>query len=330
MRLIDCTLRDGGNLNNWKFSDSDISRLVGHLDAAGVDLIEVGYRGGSGSKRDTDSGKTANVPATLLNSLPRLTRAELAVMAIPKVCSPALLDDLVDTPVQWVRVAVYPQDAKLAYSFVSHLKRRGHHVGVNLMAATYATPAETIDIAKNAESAGADMFYIADSFGAMSPQQVDAYIRRLVDAVDIEIGFHGHNNLGLAFVNAFAARNAGATCLDTSLCGMARGAGNLVTEQVIASAGWLLDDRAVNLQDALCAAELVYKNYMAEAMPVRRREIECGLGNIHYYSYADFQAVAERFGVDRVHLMSAVSDSREVRASLDRIESTARLLTEAA
>lgn len=328
MRLIDCTLRDGGNLNNWKFSTDDIVRIVGHLDAAGVDVIEVGYRGGSGSKRDKDVGVTADVSTSLLTELPARAHADLAVMAVPTVCPVHALDDLIDTPVRWIRVAVYPQDVDLAFPFIEHLKRRGHQVGMNLMAATYATPYEVVQVAKRAVSAGADMFYIADSFGAMGPDQVTQYIGSLRASTDVDIGFHGHNNLGLAFLNAHAAKLAGASCLDSSLCGMARGAGNLVTEQVVASADWFLPGHRGNVNDALSAAELVFAKYMRDPMPVRRPEIECGLGNVHYYSYGDFQKITEQYGIDRLRLMLAVSEAGKVKYPIEDIERVAKSMRE--
>lgn len=320
MYLIDCTLRDGGNLNNWNFSPIQVENIVNLLDKTGVDIVEVGYRGGSGSKQSNSSGIVSQCPAEFLCQLPKLNHATYAVMIVPSVTSHEQADDLIDTPVRWVRVASYPRDATTAYTAISHLKKRGMKVSFNLMSVSYIGAEEAASIAFAAQEAGADVVYIADSFGALPPTKVYEYIQSIVSKLTIPAGFHGHNNLGLAFTNALAALDARAQYLDASLCGMARGAGNLATEQIISAMDvWLGNKRSLDVRAVLDAAEFVFENFMKVAMPVRRQEIECGLGDLHYYSYDQIHMASKNHGVDRLSLARTVGALRPAKVNDDVI-----------
>lgn len=284
IRLVDCTLRDGGNLNDWFFSDADVRTIVEKLDQTGVDLIEVGYRGGSGSKKAERAGKPARCDREFLEQLPRTRHAAIAVMVVPTACPMEKLEDLESTLTPWIRIAAYPRDVEKALPYVSHLKERGFHVGFNLMSASYVSPGETQAIAQKAELAGTDLFYIADSFGSLTPDGVAQRIRMISETVVCPIGFHGHNNLGLAFANALAAIDAGATYIDTSLCGMARGAGNLPTEQYVsAMTHWERFRLPFRVEPVLQAAEHVLQSILRSPMKITTPEITSGLSNLHYY-----------------------------------------------
>lgn len=215
VQLIDCTFRDGGNFNNWLFTDNDINEVMENLDGAGIDIIEVGYRGGSGSNKAILVGQAAHCSKEFLERLPLTKQASLAVMVVPSSCPIKDLEDLDSKLVKWVRVASYPHNVKNALPYVEYLKSRGFNVGMNLMAASYSCTKDIQKIAKLGSEAGADVFYIADSFGALTPDDVSERIQSIVEVVSCPVGFHGHNNLGLAFVNTLEAIKSGASYIDT-------------------------------------------------------------------------------------------------------------------
>jgi len=286
VQLIDCTLRDGWNFNNWFFTEKDIHEVVQNLDRAGVDIIEVGYRGGSGSNRSARVGKAAQCSREFLEQLPVTRQASLAVMVVPSACSIDTLGDLDNKLVRWVRVATYPHNAEEALPYVYYLKSRGFQVGMNLMAASYINGLKIRNIAKIAEDAGVDVFYIADSYGGMTPDDVRERILATVETVSCPVGFHGHNNLGLAFTNALEALKSGATYIDTSLCGMARGAGNLPTEQFVSAMNyWKRFEIHYQVEPVLQAAEYVLYSILQTPMKISTPEIVSGLSNLHYYYY---------------------------------------------
>ncbi|MBJ6363215.1 aldolase [Paenibacillus sp. GCM10012307] len=286
IHLIDCTLRDGGNLNNWNFSDQAIQKIIEGLDGCRADYIEVGYVGGSSSNKSSFQGKTSDCTINFLKQLPKTIHSKIAVMVVPSVCQLDQLMDLGTGTVSMIRLASYPHNAEDVYPYIASLKNRGFQVSMNLMAASYVDSQEAAKIAQKATLCGADVFYLADSFGSMTPTCIDEYITVIKNSSHCAVGFHGHNNLGLAFANALQAIRSGATYIDTSFCGMARGAGNLPTEQFVSALShWGHFGTNYVVQPAIETADYVLNHVLDQPMKISTPEIICGISNIHYYFY---------------------------------------------
>lgn len=327
IKLIDCTLRDGGNLSNWHFSDQAVQSVIEGLDAAHVDYIEVGYRGGSGSNKAAHMGEAAYCSQEYLERISCTQHSKLAVMAVPSVCSLEQLDELDPELTAMVRLAAYPQDAAEVYSYISNLKERGFLVSMNLMAASYVEPDTIAEIAQKADERGVDVFYIADSFGSMTPVSAGERIRVLTQSVGCSIGFHGHNNLGLAFVNTLEAIRAGATYIDTALCGMARGAGNLPTEQFISAAmHWGQYGTDYVVQPVLGAAEYVLNHILQHPMKISSAEIICGLSDIHYYYYEQMVEACQNKSIDMLEIGKVLGAMRQPKVDASSIHKAISIL----
>ncbi|WP_161624926.1 aldolase [Streptomyces spectabilis] len=297
--LLDCTLRDGGNQNDWQFTPADVRTIVETLDAARVDVIEVGYRGGSGSRMSTTAGPSAYCDPDYLAALPPTRHAELAVMVVPTVCPVTALDDLPDSPVSTVRIAAYPWNIDGVPAYVRAARNLGLRTTVNLMAVSYADLTRLADIAAQVGAEPPDVMYVADSFGSLTPDGVRERVEFLADRLDCPLGIHAHNNLGLASANALAALDTGATWLDASLCAMARGAGNLATEQAAAFlTAWPSYETRTDLPAVCEAAEYVAERVLPRPMTVRRAEIAAGINDHHYYYQDRLEKVAARYGLD--------------------------------
>ncbi len=297
--LLDCTLRDGGNQNDWQFSRTDVRTIVSTLDSAGVDVIEVGYRGGSGSAKSSTAGPSAYCTPEYLADLPPVRHAELAVMVVPTACPIDAMADLPDSPVGMVRIAAYPWDADRVPAYVAAARDLGLRTTVNLMAVSYADLHELSAVAKTVRSELPDVCYIADSFGSLHPEAVRARVELLTAELDCPVGVHMHNNLGLAAANALAAVDAGAAWLDASLCGMARGAGNLATEQAAAFlTAWPRYATDADLPGVCEAAEYVAENVLPRPMVVQRAEIAAGINDHHYYYQRRIDDACAHAGLD--------------------------------
>ncbi|MEV7004926.1 hypothetical protein [Streptosporangium sp. NPDC051022] len=297
--LLDCTLRDGGNQNDWQFTPGDVRTVVATLDNAGVDVIEVGYRGGSGSKSSDTAGPSAQCSPEYLAALPQTRHAELAVMVVPTVCPVRAMDDLPDSPIGMVRVAAYPWNIDGVPEYVRAVHRLGLRASVNVMAVSYVGLDELRAIADTIGGARPDVVYMADSFGALTPDTIGARVETLLERLDCPVGIHAHNNLGLGMSNALAAVEAGATWVDASLCGMARGAGNLATEQAVATfRAWSRYETDVDLVEVCNAAEYVAEQVLPQPMVVRRAEIAAGVNDHHYYYQHRIEKIAARFDLD--------------------------------
>ncbi|MDX6682598.1 MAG: 4-hydroxy 2-oxovalerate aldolase [Solirubrobacteraceae bacterium] len=297
--LLDCTLRDGGNQNDWRFTREDAARIVTGLDAGRVDVIEVGYRGGSGSADTSTAGECALSAAAYLRALPRPTHSRLAVMVVPTVCPPQEMDDLVACGIDIVRIAAYPWNIDGVGEHVRRARGLGLTVGVNLMAASYVDEDDLRRAAALVGDLAPDVFYLADSFGALNPDSVAARLTLVREQCDSELGFHGHDNLGLAAANALAALDTGATWIDASLRGMARGAGNLVTERAAALlCSWERFDVGIELAAVCEAGEYVGREVLPEPMPLGVAEIAAGVNDHHYYYVPHIAQASSEHGLD--------------------------------
>ncbi|MEC0599868.1 aldolase [Bacillus spizizenii] len=323
MQLIDCTLRDGGNFNNWFFSAEDINQIILHLDKANVNIIEIGYIGGSGSNKEKSVGSLANCTPELLEQLPKTIHSHLAAMVVPSVCELHLLDNLNPQLIPWIRVASYPHNAEDALPYIEYLKNRGFHVSFNVMAASYIEEKDMAELAKKSHVFGADVFYMADSFGNLTPDGVRKRVAAAFDQADCPVGFHGHNNLGLAFTNALEAMDAGATFIDTSLCGMARGAGNLPTEQFVSAIHhWdKFGDIPYKLHPILSAAEYVLSSILSSPMKISTPEIISGISNIHYYFYDLVISKCREVNLDPLQVSTLLGQTLPKRVDMSYIES---------
>ncbi|MFF5982834.1 hypothetical protein ACFY78_28685 [Streptomyces olindensis] len=325
--LLDCTLRDGGNQNDWQFTATDVHTIVSTLDAARVDVIEVGYRGGSGSKASATAGPSAHCTPEYLAALPAVSHAELAVMVVPTVCPASAMDDLPDSPVSMVRVAAYPWNIDGVPEYVRAVRALGLKVGVNLMAVSYTTLEQLAEVAAVVAAEAPDVFYIADSFGALTPDDVRRRIELLAERLPTPLGLHAHNNLGLAAANAVAGLDAGVSWLDASLCAMARGAGNLATEQAAAFlTAWPKYDTHADLPLVCEAAEYVAEQVLPRPMTVRRAEIAAGINDHHFYFQDRIEKISARHGLDPWEVGRRIGAARPRKVLDETVEDVCREL----
>ncbi|MCC6624332.1 MAG: aldolase catalytic domain-containing protein [Deltaproteobacteria bacterium] len=241
MTVVDCTLRDGGFHNAWDFAPELVAAYLRAIDEAGVDYAEIGYRsieraGFTGALRFTDEDTVCALPTTRTTQLGVMIDARELVGQedlIARLFVPAS-----ETRVALVRVATRPKDLASALGQVERLHALGYRTGLNVMAwASVPEGERPALLAQLAAHPAVDVFYIADSYGALYPDDVSAIGRSIAElavarapAATKPWGIHLHDNLELAFANALAARKAGATWIDGSVLGMGRGPGNLKTE----------------------------------------------------------------------------------------------------
>ena len=239
IEILDCTLRDGGYNNLWDFSDALVRRYLAALDRTGVTWVEMGYRSPASSG---PAGAYRYCTDQLLSTRANGSSLRFAVMIDGKaICQPesggvrALFGPRAQSPVDLVRIAATIPLLPDLLPVCASLKELGYRVAVNLMQASEKSPEELRQAAAFMEASDADMLYLADSFGSMTPASVRPRIEAIAGSFPRQIGFHAHDNLGLALANTLAAIEAGATIVDGSVRGMGRGAGNTRTEQLLAA-----------------------------------------------------------------------------------------------
>lgn len=234
--ILDCTLRDGGYYTNWDFSRNLVKNYLKTLADLPVEYVEIGYRNPIQSKY---VGEYYYLPNSTLNLVRQWgsENLKLAVMLDAKNCQPENVPALLagcQNHVQLVRMAVNPAELEHGIALAKAVKNMGFPVAINLMYLSKMKDNYDFLLKFKEFSEVVDFLYLVDSFGACFPQQVKEAVEFAKKHLPQKIGFHGHDNINLAFANALAALEAGADILDSTVLGMGRGAGNLRTELIIA------------------------------------------------------------------------------------------------
>ena len=310
MRIMDCTLRDGANVVGNGFSRELTEMILGGLCSSGIPIIEFGNAKGLGAYEVSNAAAPLTDQGYLEEVQPYLDRAELGMFLN---CARFRREDVEmagRSGIHFLRVGIAAGDGEKAREPVACVKENGMAAYFALMKAYILSPAELAEEGKRLAGSGADELTIMDSAGVMTPEDTARYVEALKGAVDIPIGFHGHNNLGMAAANARAAARAGADIIDCGLLGMARSAGNIPTEAVAA----LLEREGIPcgidfylllrfLDEELIPA-MEKEGYQA---PIRPLDLILGCSGAHSSFSGKFRAVAEETGVDLYRLIVEVS-----------------------
>lgn len=237
VKLIDCTLRDGGYYNDWDFSQELIEAYLRAMDAISADYVELGFRSfdakgfKGGCAYTTDSFiHQLNVPAGLklgvmVNGSEIVKHKDGPIGALGQLFAPAS-----QSPVTLVRIACHLHEFEAALPGCAWLKEQGYLVGINLMQIADRSEEEIEQIADLASGYDLDALYFADSMGSMTPDDTSKIIEILRRKWSGPIGIHTHDNMGNALANSMRAIRDGATWIDGTVTGMGRGPGNVKTE----------------------------------------------------------------------------------------------------
>lgn len=251
MKLLDCTLRDGGYYNAWDFTRPLIADYLAAMRAAQVDVVELGFRflGNEGFKGacaySTDEFLQKLTIPEGLNVGVMVNGADLCTSV---GCQPALERlfpvAAADTPVDLVRFACHFHELPKVLPAAGWLADRGYRVGLNLMQIADRTQSDVAEFTRLALDWPIEVLYFADSMGSMAPDDISRLIGWLRAGWDGPLGIHTHDNMGLALSNTLRAQAEGVTWLDATVTGMGRGPGNARTEELVIEVEALRDRKA--------------------------------------------------------------------------------------
>lgn len=241
LKVLDCTLRDGGYYNNWDFPPELVRAYLHSVGEAGIDLVEIGFRY---LPQDGFLGAYAYCTDSFLETLPVPEGVRLGVMvnAADILSHPdgalaaidGMFDKAANSPVHFVRVAAHFQEVDGLEAAIGRLKELGYILTINLMRAGRANSETLAEAARKVHSWDkVDVLYFADSLGNMTPITVHNTVETLRSQWSGQIGIHTHDNMGRAITNSLAAIDTGVTWLDGTITGMGRGAGNAQTEYLL-------------------------------------------------------------------------------------------------
>lgn len=234
---LDVTLRDGGYRNNFDFSLDYALHHARESVEAGVEWVEIGYRNGSFQPRP-GLGLTGVGTDDYIRAVAEVVPPERICMILhPKNIEDDDLTRMFEAGVRLVRFCLPSKTPEPGLAMLRKAADTGFTTTVNITRVSQLDRRRLVELAALSEDAGADVIYLADSNGSLLPDEVARLVTLVRSVTRSAIGLHAHNNLGLALANSIAAVDAGATWIDSSVLGMGKGPGNLITEQWLAYLG---------------------------------------------------------------------------------------------
>lgn len=239
IKVVDATIRDGGLVNNFHFTEDFIKDLYAANVAAGVDYMEFGYKASKDIFDETEFGPWKFCEEEDIRHIvgDNDTDLKIAVMADVGRCN--YKRDIIprsESVIDLVRVATYINTIPAALEMVEHSKQLGYEATINIMAISNAKESEIEEALDLIGKSDVDGIYIVDSYGALYMEQIEELAIKylaMTEANNKYVGIHAHNNQQLAFANTIAALTCGVSYLDATVNGMGRGAGNCATEQLL-------------------------------------------------------------------------------------------------
>jgi 4-hydroxy 2-oxovalerate aldolase len=232
--ISDPSLRDGNHCVKHQIRLSDVERYCKFADSAGIPIVEVGHGNGIGASSLLIGKMPHSDHEMLAVARNSLKSSKLGVHSIPGMST--IKRDIIpaiDIGVDIFRIASHCTEANITQPQIEYVRNAGKTAYGVLMMSALADVKTLVDEAKKMESYGAEVFLIMDSTGTYMPRDVEERITALKNSLSIEVGFHGHNNLGMAVANSLIAAQCGATVIDACVRGFGAGAGNTQLEVVI-------------------------------------------------------------------------------------------------
>lgn len=238
LKVLDCTLRDGGYYNNWKFSKSQILEYLDSVHQSNIDFIEIGFRF---FNKNPDFGKLAFSDDNFIRTLGLKNKIKYSVMINSidlikdknLILTKKIFKKKKQSKISTVRIAVNYNHIFDIVGHLNFLKKQGYSVIINLMQIHKITEIKLRDFLFFLKKNKIKVFYFADSFGSLKPNDVKKICLNVKKYWKNDFGIHAHDNCGYALANTLEAFNNGATFLDSTIMGMGRGAGNTSTESLI-------------------------------------------------------------------------------------------------
>lgn len=317
IKLLDCTLRDGGYYNDWDFSPQLIADYLQAMQALAVDYVEIGFRsrnnkGFKGGCAFSTDGFINSLPipaelkdkiGVMVNGSELINHPEGLEAALTQLFPPKQ-----NSPVTLVRIACHVHEFELTLPASTWLKEQGYLVGFNLMQVADRSTEEIYRLTRLASSFPIDVLYFADSMGSLDPEQTSHIVRAFKQGWTGELGIHTHDNIEQALANSKRAVEEGVTWVDGTVTGMGRGPGNVKTEYLAIE----LAAYRQGQQNITKLLEVIHKHFQA-------LQAQHGWGSNPYYY------LAGKYGIHPSYIQEMLGDSRyneeEILIVIDHLKS---------
>lgn len=264
VKILDCTLRDGGAVNSSNFSEKTARAVYDACADSRLDYVELGYKNSRNVFNPSNFGELRFCDEDTINRIVGDYKRDIKIAVMADAGKADYHKSIVRKSrslVDMVRVATYVKDIDIALDIVKHASDMGYETSINIMAVSTLTDKELDEAIVRSVESDADIIYMMDSFGALTPEafrNVFVPFELASHSCGKKVGVHIHDSIMLAFANTIEAICKGADFVDSSICGLGRGAGNCRTEMLAQFIGKNI--RPI-LECAECEIEPLRKDY---------------------------------------------------------------------
>ncbi|MED0903321.1 4-hydroxy-2-oxovalerate aldolase [Bacillus cereus] len=319
VKITEVCLRDGSHVMKHQFTEKQVRSVTRALDEAGMHYIEVSHGDGLGGSTLQYGKSLVNEMKLIEAAVDECKQAKVAVLLIPGIGTIHELKQAANIGAKLVRVATHVTEADVSAQHIQFARELGMEVCGFLMMAHSAPVEKLVEQAKLMEDYGAEAIYVTDSAGALLPHEVRERIRALRQSLNIEIGFHGHNNLSVAVANTVTAIEEGATRIDGSVRCLGAGAGNAQTEVLLAvldRMGYKLD---IDLYKMMDVAEEVVAPLLPVPQEIQKGSLVMGYAGVYSSFLLHAERTAKRFNVDARDILIELGKRKVVGGQEDMI-----------
>jgi len=297
--ISDATLRDGNHAVQHQLTKKQVATYAKAADNAGVNIVEVGHGNGIGASSML-VGQAKETDVVLLETArENLKNSKLGIHIIPGFAT--IENDLksaISIGVDVFRVASHCTEANVTEKHIDYCRSEGKEVYGVLMMSHMAPVDVLVEEALKMESYGADAVIIMDSAGYYLPSDVNERVTALRNALQVYIGFHGHNNMGMAVANSIEAVKCGAVMIDGCILGFGAGSGNTQLEVLVAVLQRLGYKTDIDLYKILDAADIAKKDVVPAIPTISTNSIVSGMAGVFSGFLKRVDKVAAEYKVD--------------------------------
>lgn len=318
MKILDTTIRDGSYAVDFKFSCKDVQDLVSKSQCLGIEYIEIGHGQGLNAS-SAEYGIALQTDEEYMSAArDAAANSKLGFFCIPGIARLENIRIAKTNRMDFIRIGVTVKDCEKAIPFIVRCKEEGLEIFVNFMKTYGATPSEFADATKFVCQEGADCVYIVDSAGSMCAENIGEYIDAARAISEVKLGFHGHNNLGLAVDNTLYCVKKGVDFIDCSYQGLGRSLGNASLEQVV----MVMERRGYHTGfDIPRLLEYGYaglRNIVRENL-INPLDYMCGYAGFHSGFIKDVYRCYREKNVDPLRLILAYSEENKMTMEYERL-----------
>lgn len=326
--FFDATLRDGNHAVKHQITSEQIEDYCLAMDGSGVYTIIVGHGNGLGAS-SLQVGLSSTGENEMLKTARRcLEKTKLGAYMIPGFGT--IKDNIIpaiNNGVELFKIGCHCTEADTTKQYIEFIRSQGKEAYGVLMMSHMASPEKLLEESIKMQSYGAMGVILMDSAGAYTPEMTKKNISTLVEGLDIKVGFHPHNNMGLAVSNAYTAIKSGATIIDGTLRGFGAGAGNCQLEDIIALLEKNDVNTGINFYKMLDCSDKVMPSIMKKEMGQDSISIVSGQAGVFSAFKEHVLKAAKTFNVDPRDILVEAGKRKVVAGQEDAVIEIAKELS---